>query len=722
MSTTQPASALRRYQPQLKKILIVVLIIWALYLVAANVFLNTSIGVHTINRKPERFQAQWGWAMSLYPGHIYAKTLKLNGHSRDIKWSAEATKANGRISIFPLLTKTLNFGWINADDIHLVVNKTDDFLPPTINDKTPWQLNFNDIQSSSFLSVRYNEWKIVGTGDADFSIKKELKGGDLEIPPSTARFQNASVYRGDLEVSNKAVVEVALEMLPHTRDEAQGKEKVNKTKATVKVRGNAPGLDLREKKTGALDLKVAGKEGQLLADIEINEGLLEPGGKLHWSIPILLEGAETAEEYRAQVIMDVHDNDISVKTKIPALKEGNNYLDTDLRVRGRQVLRTDPKLLLKDVSGVVKLKWHFGSLKWINPMLTKTNWLRLNGEADIAADMKVENGKLMSGSYARIENADLNVNVFDAVFSGQAHADAKISEKTTTIDIVANTFHVADKKQLTKPYVLGNDLKVYLVSSESIERFHEDMQARLQFTNAQIPDLRTYNRSLPGNSLKFLGGSGLASGDFLMDANGELVKGEAVINGKQADIAIGTTRLSGNLVLNAKGRRTKAGTPNYAVDVLTLDLSDVRHRSAPAAGAWWAKINVASGNVDWAQPLKMRGNANVQMKDASLLFSLFAERSEFPNWLGKVIDQGQVDARSLVSMNGETIIFDDINVKNERLQADARMKLNNGVPSGVLYAQWGKLGIGMELDNGQRKMHLKNAQEWYQTQPRLIKK
>ena len=35
------------------------LLLYALYLVAGNLFLNTSLGPSAVNRKPEKFQMQW---------------------------------------------------------------------------------------------------------------------------------------------------------------------------------------------------------------------------------------------------------------------------------------------------------------------------------------------------------------------------------------------------------------------------------------------------------------------------------------------------------------------------------------------------------------------------------------------------------------------------------------------------------------------------------------
>jgi hypothetical protein len=119
--------------------------------------------------------------------------------------------------------------------------------------------------------------------------------------------------------------------------------------------------------------------------------------------------------------------------------------------------------------------------------------------------------------------------------------------------------------------------------------------------------------------------------------------------------------------------------------------------------------------LDWQQPFKVDGNAQVQMKDVSVLLSLFAERSAFPKWIASVIDEGQAHATAAVDVDGETVTLDRIRARNERVELDGRLRVASGEPQGDLYARWGVLGLGVEVSGGQRKLHLRNAREWYES-------
>ena len=95
---------LRTHRRGLRIAGIVAAVLYALYLIGANVFLNSAWGDGVINNKPERYHARWDWAMSLYPGHIHARGIVMGGHARTTRWTIASPSANGRIKICLLYT------------------------------------------------------------------------------------------------------------------------------------------------------------------------------------------------------------------------------------------------------------------------------------------------------------------------------------------------------------------------------------------------------------------------------------------------------------------------------------------------------------------------------------------------------------------------------------------------------------------------------------------
>ena len=64
-------------------------------------------------------------------------------------------------------------------------------------------------------------------------------------------------------------------------------------------------------------------------------------------------------------------------------------------------------------------------------------------------------------------------------------------------------------------------------------------------------------------------------------------------------------------------------------------------------------------------------------------------------------------------MAGDLLVLDDIRAGNGRVDLKARLRIDDGVPAGDLYARWGVLGIGAELQGGTRRLHALGARRWY---------
>ncbi|RYE70928.1 MAG: hypothetical protein EOO80_22610, partial [Oxalobacteraceae bacterium] len=89
------------------RLLVPLLVAYALYLLAGNVFLNTSLGPSTINRAPVKFQMHWAGGSTWWPGRVSLSDVKLQGHVRQVQWSMQAARVSGRIGLLALLRKGL---------------------------------------------------------------------------------------------------------------------------------------------------------------------------------------------------------------------------------------------------------------------------------------------------------------------------------------------------------------------------------------------------------------------------------------------------------------------------------------------------------------------------------------------------------------------------------------------------------------------------------------
>lgn len=712
----------RRHRRGLLRAGATLVVLYALYLIAANVFLNTQIGVDTINRKPERFSAQWERAMSLYPGHIHATGVKLRGHVRKVEWTVSGSQASGRIKLLPLLTRTLRFGPITGGTVRLDVDTDRPMMPPTPRTgaaarRKPWELVFDGIRTDDLRHARLGEWSVEGKGEALFAFYKQIAGGPMEIPEARFRMPKATLRQGDTPWAEGAAFQLDFSMARHVPSEVPGMAKLRLVSGRLQLQGAAPGLVLAEGKDGRLQLRRAGDGGRITADLGLDSGALTPGGELVASMPLAIDGAKSAQQdYKVRARVQVLDDATAVEVRIPPTGKRGDYIDADLRLPGRELQPRDLRALLGDAQGRIRLQWHFASLAWVNPLLSR-GWLKLDGAADVAADLRIVDGAIVDGSTATIPAASLRADIQDNRFTGEASAKAVVKGGRATVDLDAQRFEVAAREAGAAAYVEGTDLHLQLASTSDLARFRDELQARLAFQGACIPDLRAYNRMLPAGSVRLLGGSGTLGGDLSLDAHGKPIRAKIALSGTRASMQVGVSRLVGDLALRSQVHRVSGN--DYAIDALALDLSQVRLASAPGDGPWWGKLSVDGGRFGWQAPLHLSGDAKVEMKDVGMLLSLFAERSAFPKWIGNLIDEGEVSATSGVRVDGKSVVLQELRASNDRVDLRARLRLAGDAPDGVLYARWGVLGVGVQLRGGKRQLKLVGAQRWYQAQPPL---
>ncbi len=695
-------------------------VLYALYLLAANIFLNTSLASLAFNQKPERFHIEWRSAFSLYPGHIHARGIKVGGHARTTLWSASSPGADGRIKLLPLLARRLSFGTIHAREVQVGVDRVASDLPPSrprtaaALARGPWELHFDGITTASLQRIRVGDWVVEGRGDARFGLDKVLRGGPVEVTPSTLRMSAAIVRRGALVLAREAQVALDLEMAPNTRRQAQGYDKVRFVDAHLKVDGRAPGLGVIEGALGTLSLASSAQDGRLQVDLVVSRGALQPGGTLRWNAPVTLDSASaSAQGYRLRVDADVHSEGVAVHARVPPRPGRADTIDLRLQVAERRMLRPDPEALLQKTSGRLQGRWHFATLRWLNPLLSD-GWLRLDGAADVVADLQLGQGRLLPGSHAELLNGEVKADVFNTVASGQASARATVEAGRTRVDFLASRFALAPRAARQQPYVQGRDLALDLTASGQLSEFRKSMQARVRFAGARIPDLRGYNRSLPAESLQFEGGTGTLGADLVLDAHGQLRHGQLQLRAQRADVRFGPSRVLGDLALDSRLVRAEGGPRRYRIETLKLALDKVQVGApSPGAAPWWARLDFKGGQLHWGQPITLQGDASVVMKDASALLGLYAERSAFPKWVGKLIDEGQANATASVRLDRDAVSIENLHARNERVELDAQLRVAQGRSQGALYARWGVLGLGVETSGGKRRLHLIGARQWY---------
>jgi len=702
--------------------------LYGAYLVGGNLFLNTAWGERAINRKPDRFRMQWASGRTWWPGRVSLEDVRLQGQARRIAWHAQAAQVRGRIALWPLLQCRLHVPWVEAQDVTGGLARLEKELPSLPPREGGWALQFDRIAVGALRGGEIDGWRLQGQGEAVVGFYKQLRGGPMELMPSTLRFRDLSATRGGTEWLRGGDLQAGFSLARHRREQAAGVDKLLLTDLAVKLAGVTPGLDVSVDREGKVTMAQVPGEGRADIDLGYARGVLRPGSRLQWSMPLTGHDATGARKRDAVGLAIAVDRDIAVKATVPAHADGRLSLDADLRLRGNRLPVRDFATLLPRASGHVVADWHFSTLRWLSGLFPQATWLQLDGAGDVSANVRVVDGRLAAGSRIGVPAVDAVADVMGNRIRGRARADIRLEAGPQgtlrpRMDAVMERFHVASAKAPGRPYVQGRDLRLTLDADGDPAQVKQTLKARVVFDDAEVPDLRVYNPFLPRRHMRFDGGSGRLSGDLSLDAAGEVGHGSLRIRGRQARMFAAGIALRGDVDIGLRLRRADLRRQAFVADGSTVEFRDIAFSEpgGEARSGWWARLRLDRARLDVGAPLEAGGQADIAMKDVGFLLALFSRRKEYPAWVYKLVDAGQAQADGRLQWRDDVLVLDRVRASNERFGVQARLRLQGQHRQGDLYAQWRALSMGVELDGANRRFHLVRAREWYEGRPSLLK-
>lgn len=702
--------------------------LFAIYLVAGNIFLNTAFGPWAINRKPEKFTLDWSYGITWWPGWVALWNVQAKGHVRHIVWSADAALARGRIALLPLVGKELVIPSLQVDKVSADIAKVIEDIPSPEYRPDGWTLRFEHIASDSVYRVGALGALIETRGSAVFAFSKQLRGGPMEIFPSSITLRETRIRFGEQEWLHGASIDAHLSMRRHRTSEVQGLERIALLDASLKVDAVSPGLSVDLDPAGHWRGKVAAvTNGKLGVDLSLHDGRLQSGGSLDVHIPMVATRGAIATNDAASVRVSVGDADIRVHAALPSPPEGSGSATVDLSLAGTSIREhRDLRSMLPALSGSVAVDWHFNSLDWLGPLLVKSPWLSMHGAGRVKADLDLLHGRLQPGSMADIPEVDLIADVAGHRFSGHAKAQARLDAgdkgPVAQIGLHIAEFSAAANDALEKPLLRGENLNLDFASQGDLDNFRDSLRANLRFENAQVPDLRALNTYLPGNSFKVTEGGAGFDGDLTLDAKGTIQRGRIGIHGKRIGARLGEIGLSGDFDLDARIGGSDVAVRHFDLGNTQLRLRNIRVIDAgrTAGENWWANLKLTRGQLEAGRPLRVDAKADIELENIGLLLALFTRHSDYPRWALKLVDAGNVRATGRVVMRDKTLLFDGVEARNDRFEINARLRLANARPKGDLLLRWRALGMGLELDEAKREFHFLRASDWYHARPALL--
>jgi hypothetical protein len=730
-ATPQPApagSGPRRRRRWMRRTLWTLLACYGLYLALGNLYLNTALGPWSINRKPDRFAMHWGPALTWWPGEVVLWKVSLRGHAGRTVWTLRAGQARGHVALTALLRKEVHVPRLRVADVTGDVQHVQDEMPAPRPRPGGWLLDFPSIRSDSVRGGRFHALLLEGQGRAQVGFTKRLRGGPVELLESTAHFEQARLSQDQVALLQDATLDARFAMPPVSRAQAVGLDKLRYARIGVQVDGSTPGLAARQNDAGGLELDLQPGQGHVQGSLALVRAALQPGGVLSWRMPVAITDTR-GQVHRSTLTAQLSvDRDLHLKAQMPAQVDGVLALDADLHADGSALPLDGLRTLLPRTSGRVAGRWQFSSLKWVTALFVNVPWLSLDGAGQVQGDVTVNHGVLAPGSRLDVPRVQAQADMLGQRVTGTGSAQARLEadqagRPRSRVDVALSEYAVAALDDLQRPYIRGNDLQLHTESDPDLAKARQSLQAQASFNDARVPDLRAYNRFLPNDHLRFDGGSGTLSGTLALDAAGNAGNGRVRVAGRAARMHAAGLALRTDVDIDLKLQRADLERQRFQIDGSQVALSNVSFaQPGNARSGWWAQVQLPRTQLEVAhERLSVDGNIEARMKDVGFLLDLFSQDRDYPEWMVKLVDVGNAQARARVRWQRKDLVLEGIDASNDRFDLVGRFQLRDRRKAqGDLYAHWGVLGTAVELREGRHQFHVLGARRWYEAQPAYL--
>ena len=703
------------------------LLAWLAWLVVSTVVINQPLMDDWVNRKPIRAHIRWDFAVSLVPGHVLAWGVDLRGHSRRQAWAIHARRAHTWFVPWALLGRELRFAHLRAHDVAVHVQPGRVYLPPPPPKATPWTVSLTDLRASDLRSVVV-EGAMTATGRASarLDLRKVLTGGEFEIRGGQVDWHDLDLVAGPLHPVLGGHLKGDFSMGPLVPSRTTLRQKFESLATDLVIDLQLPSLALDD---DGLRASGTADRGRLSGRLVLQAGAVGDQTALTLAQPLHVDSSGLKENRKLTASVAIDGDRVQVNASLPPGVERGTLVAVQLslprqaaRQVSRQVQAGQPGQAAMDTlegaTGSVDLRLRFQSLSLLRPWLSRWKGLEASGQGWLHAQVKLKDGKLQPESQLVFEDAALRLSALGH------QVDARMDGVVQRMDGPPRQRRIA----LQSVQVRGPDGELLLSDANAVldltqarpdDTVLDAPTLTLRMDDAEIPDLRVFNRYLPASAIAFADGRAALGFSLTLEPDAAHAQGRLALVSPDARVLLAGRELRGTVDVGATLQDADLAKRDLVFKDLHVDLGQLRYVQAdgPAVTQGWLRAKVPSARALMATPMQLDGEASVAMADLRLLLEIYAQRSETPRWLLSLADAGQVDAVGRFKFSDGQLALDDVRITNDRYAVKANLRLAKDDKRGRLLVQWGKLALGIGMAGGETKLHLRGARDWYEAAP-----
>ena len=261
------------------------------YLIAANVFLNTGIGPRAVNRKPQQWSLAWDNGWSLIPSRFYLNGAVFERYGRRLDVHAKARKIGFRVALLPLASRRFVAKSVPIEGLTLALERHSDEVAGDRAEapdrasraaaRPGWRIELSGVEVDGIESFRFDDFETSG-GEGRFSgdFKARVRG-QMELPRSTLTWSDAALRQDGEVLAEPLTVTFDGRLSPLDPGRQAGWAVIDHLDGQLEVLGGVSRLAiLRRFFANAKWIEALDGHGRLSVKLLLEEGWIKPGSEL----------------------------------------------------------------------------------------------------------------------------------------------------------------------------------------------------------------------------------------------------------------------------------------------------------------------------------------------------------------------------------------------------------------------------------------------------------
>ena len=429
-----------------RRSLIIVLLALLAYPVIANIMILTGAAGVLANIKPQKLTMSWESAWTLLPGRFVITGLEFQSTTPRNQFHLIVDTGKVSVSVFSLLSRTVSITQVQAAGVEVGYAKVAGVNESSSdNARTPWTIKLDNISATGIRKAEIqnltgvDDMTFMGSGTLD-TLKMSIvtKGGLMQVD----RAVGSMVINNQTGAKNDGAplqIDANLSIASHRPRQFKGKEKLQFFTGTVNAKGNFASIGpVSFLPDSELNLTTKG-EGDLEAQLNIENGELMPGSQLTFESESLeatfLQFEATGRGIMKASVDSKRNRPVAIQIDLDEFQiaEPNNpapYLSgSDLNIEGKA---HHFLLYSQKGDGTGALAFNIGQglvedIQHYNKFIPPNAGLRfLSGSAKTRGGFSIESG--VAHGLIEVSGTAVTLSVRDREIEADFHLSANLSE------------------------------------------------------------------------------------------------------------------------------------------------------------------------------------------------------------------------------------------------------------------------------------------------------